>query len=189
MVTHHLIFEGSELAGKTWIMSEIYKKLEKKYGRSKTRLDGCFWLNCDFGLLGSEKGKPVIKSYLPILNELKDKNTIIEKFHLTDAVFNDLYSGVKTDFEDEEDELSRLGYKIVLITFKEDENLLAGRIKDRLNLYPHYERVVKRPADYIRQQKEYIKKIKNTKLPYLIVETEFLPDQKPIVEILNWIGE
>jgi len=28
---HHLIFEGAELAGKTWLMSQIYNYLQPKY--------------------------------------------------------------------------------------------------------------------------------------------------------------
>ena len=38
---HHLIFEGAELSGKSWIMSQIYNYLEPKYNQSKDILDGC----------------------------------------------------------------------------------------------------------------------------------------------------
>lgn len=77
----------------------------------------------------------------------------------------------------------------MLVTFPEDEKVLEKRIKDRLNLYPHYERILRNPEWYIQKQREYIKEIKKSKLPYLIVETNKLPDDDLIKQILRWIGE
>ena len=60
---HHLIFEGAELAGKSWIMSQIYDQLEPKYNKNKVVLDGCHWFNSDVGIFGTEFGRPVIDHY------------------------------------------------------------------------------------------------------------------------------
>ena len=61
---HHLIFEGAELAGKSWIMSQVYNHLEPKYNSNQGLLDGCHWFNCDVGVFGSEHGRRVIGQYL-----------------------------------------------------------------------------------------------------------------------------
>lgn len=186
---HHLIFEGAELAGKSWLMSQVYDYLEPKYNRNKVVLDGCHWFNCDIGIYGTEKGLPVINHYIKIFNEIQDKNLIVEKLHLSDIVYNRLYRKAEVDYAKQEKLLNVSDFKIILCIFPEDKSLLEKRIKDRLNLYPHYEAILKSPEWYIEQQREYIKEIKKTRLPYLIVETDKLPDQKPVKDILDWLGE
>src|SRR5512145_322970 len=74
---HHLIFEGAELSGKSWLMSQIYDRLEPKYNRNKNILDGCHWFNCDVGVYGTEHGKPVIEHFCRIFAELQDKNLLV----------------------------------------------------------------------------------------------------------------
>lgn len=187
--THHLIFEGAELAGKSWLMSQVYEYLEPKYNRNKNVLDGCHWFNCDIGIYGTEKGAPVINHYLKIFEELADKNLIIEKLHLSDIVYNRLHRKIEVDYQKTEKRLHDLNFKIILCTFPEDKKLLEKRIKDRLNLYPHYEAILQKSEWYIEQQHEYIKEIEKTKLPYLIVEANILPDMNLLKKILNWIGE
>ena len=188
-MSHHLIFEGAELAGKSWLMSEIYNFLEPKYNRGGKVLNGCHWFNCDIGFYGTDHGKAIIKNYLKIFEELKDTNLIIEKFHLSDNVYNKIHRNKDVDYSKEEKELKKLNFKIVLVTFPEDEEIIKERIKDRLNLYPHYSRIVQEPKWYIKQQQMYLKLIEQSELDFLIVKAEKLPDKNMVKKILNWVGE
>lgn len=188
-MTHHLIFEGAELSGKSWLMSQIYDFLEPKYNQNGFILDGCHWFNCDVGVYGTKHGKPIIKQYLKILGELKNKNILLEKFHLSDIVYNRLHRHKEIRYKTLENELLKLNYKIILCLLPENEKIIKKRIKDRLNLYPHYEKILRNPDWYIKQQREYLKEIKKTKFPYLIIKTNKLPDKKIVEKILKWIGE
>ena len=71
----------------------------------------------------------------------------------------------------------------------ENENIIKQRIRDRLNLYPHYESILHKPDWYIKQQREYEKELAKDKLPYLIIETDILPDNGLLDKVLKWIGE
>jgi hypothetical protein len=188
-MAHHLIFEGAELSGKSWVMSRIYDFLEPKYNKNKQLLDGCHWFNCDVGIYGTKHGKPVIKNYLKTFEELKEKNLLIEKLHLSDKIYNRLYNKKEINYAAEEKKLKKLNFKIILLTFPENKKNLKKRIAGRLNLYPHYERILRDPEWYIKQQGEYLKEIKKTKLPYLILNTNELPDEKLVKKILSWIEE
>lgn len=185
----HIIFEGAELTGKSWLMSEIYNYLEPKYNHSKTVLDGCHWFNCDIGIFGTPNGKPIIDNYLKIFKTLKNKNIIVEKLHLADLIYNRLHNKKEINYKQIEKALKDLNFKIILCTFPEDKKLISKRIKDRLNLYPHYSRILQTPDWYINQQREYLKEIKNTKLPYFIIEAKTLPDKTLSEKILKWLGE
>jgi len=184
---HKIIFEGAELTGKSWIMSQVYNAIEPKHRKSKNILDGCNWFNADNGVFGTENSLGVINGYLKIFEALKTRNIIVEKFILSDEIYQKLHNGLEVDYSQQKDKLLELGFKIVLITFKEDKELIKKRIQDRLNLYPHYEEILQSVDWYINQQKEYKKKIKSSGLPYLIVETNVLPDDKIVSDILNWI--
>jgi thymidylate kinase len=186
---NHLIFEGAELAGKSWLMSQVYDFLEPKYNQGKVLLDGCHWFNCDVGVFGTKHGRKIIDNYLNIFDELKNKNILVEKLHISDIVYNRLHRGVEIDYRLQEDILNKLNFKIVLIVFPEDKDLLNKRIQDRLKLYPHYERILRDPDWYIKQQREYLKEIEKTKLPSLIIETKTLPDPSLTEKILTWINE
>lgn len=186
---HHLIFEGAELAGKSWLMSQIYDYLEPKYNQNKVMLDGCHWFNCDVGVYGTKHGQVVVEKYLEIFEELKNKNLIVEKLHLADKIYRRLHFGEETDYSEIEKRLEKLNFKIILITFPEDEEVLKKRIQDRLNLYPHYERILQDPKWYIAQQREYRAELEKCKLPHLIIETNVLPDDSLVEKILKWIGE
>jgi hypothetical protein len=186
---YHLIFEGAELAGKSWLMSQVYDRLEPKYNKSKVILDGCHWFNCDVGIYGTEHGRPVIEHYLEIFRELHDHNLLIEKFHLSDIVYNRLHFKREVDYGEVEKILEDMDFKIIFVTFPEESGLLKKRIHDRLNVYPHYERILRDPEWYIAQQREYRREIKKSKLPVLTVETRTLPDYGQVDKILEWIGE
>ncbi|NCF75020.1 MAG: hypothetical protein GWO87_00855 [Xanthomonadaceae bacterium] len=186
---HHIIFEGAELAGKSFLMSQIYDYLEPKYNKNKKVLDGCHWFNCDVGVYGTKYGKPVIKNYLKIFQELKNKNLLIEKFYISDKIYNRLNNYREVKYKEIERKLFGLNFKIILVVFPENKRILEKRIEDRLNLYPHYERILRNYKWYIKQQKEYLKETKKSKLPYFIVETKKLPDNNLTKKILKWIKE
>lgn len=185
----HLIFEGAELTGKSWLMAQIYDYLEPKYNQNRIILDGCHWFNCDVGIYGTKHGQPVIKSYLKIFKELKDKNLLIEKFHISDIVYSRIHHKKEINYKEVEKKLKELNFKVVLVTMPEDERVIKRRIKDRLRLYPHYERILRDPGWYLKQQREYLKEIKKTVLPHLIIKTKSLPDKRLTRKILKWIGE
>lgn len=186
---HHLIFEGAELTGKSWLMSQVYNRLEPKYNQGGFVLDGCHWLNCDVGIFGTENSAPVIDGYLQIFSALKKQNIIVEKFHLSDSVYQELFNNKIVDYPAVEKILQELDFKIILITMPDNPELISRRLTDRLNLYPHYARIKQGPEWYIKQQNLYLKKIKNSKLPYLIIPTDKLPDEKPVKQILGWLNE
>ncbi len=186
---HHLIFEGAELAGKSWLMSQIYDNLEPKYNNKKKLLDGCHWFNSDVGVYGTKHGKIIINNYLNIFDELKNKNLIVEKLYISDIVYNRLHRKKEINYKNIENKLKKLNFKIILITFPDNKKILKQRIQDRLNLYPHYERILHNPEWYINQQKEYLKELEKSKLKSLIIKTNQLPDKFLVNKILNWIGE
>jgi len=186
---HHLIFEGPELAGKSWVMSQVYEHLEKKYNQSGVVLDGCHWFNCDVGIFGTEYGQPVIEKYLDIAAILTDKNILMEKLHISDIVYNRMHFKREINYAAAEKKLKGLDFKIIFITFPENEQIIEQRIRDRLNLYPHYERILKSPKWYISQQAEYRKEMEKSQLPYLNINTERFPDPACAQKILKWIKE
>lgn len=188
-MTHHLIFEGAELSGKSWLMSKVYDYLEPKYNKNKVVLDGCHWFNCDVGVYGTKSGKKIIKHYLEIFQELKNKNLMVEKFHISDIVYNRLHFQRHINYKEEEKKLKQFDFKIIFVKFPENKKVLKKRIQDRLNLYPHYEKILRNIEWYLTQQKEYEKEIKKTSLSSLIIETNILPDIGLVDKILEWIGE
>lgn len=189
---HHLIFEGAELVGKSFLMSQIYDVLEKRDNSHKKILNGCHWFNCDVGIFGTPQGQNVINKYIDILEILKDKNVLLEKLHLTDHVYHLLYDNKKTDYISQEKRLKELNAKIILITVK-DQSVFAERLPDRINNTPHYKRVAQTPADYWRQQETYLKLIKHSQLDHIIIDFSKPLDKKfvrnQVDKILKWIGE
>jgi hypothetical protein len=126
---------------------------------------------------------------LKIFKALKDKNLLVEKFYISDIIYNRIYQKKETDYKKAEKKLKELNFKIVLVTMPENERIIKERIKDRLKIYPHYGRILQDYRQYIRQQQEYLKEIKKINLPYLIVEAKKLPDEKLARKILKWIKE
>lgn len=184
-----IIFEGAELAGKSWIMSQVYEYLEPKYNSAGNIFDGCHWFNSDNGVFGTSPSRGVIEGYLQIFEALREKSIIVEKFTLSDEIYQKLHNNLDYDYSRVNHRLVELGFKIVLITFPEDKEKLQARIQDRLNLYPHYERIL-HPIDwYQKQQAMYRERIEKQGLPYLIADTDILPDDNLVKEIIAWIDE
>ena len=81
-----------------------------------------------------------------------------------------------------------MGVKIILCTVTPDKEIFKKRIQDRLNLYPHYERILRDPDWYLEQQEQYKSEIKNSSLDYLEIDMTEIPNKKAD-DILQWIGE
>ena len=182
----HLIFEGAELTGKSFIISQVYDFIEKKYSTSRNILNGCHWFNLDIGIFGSKYASQYIKQYLAILSLLKRKNLILEKFYIADQVYQKFYNNKNIKYTAIEQELKKLNFKIILCTIEKDEDLIKQRLKDRINLYPHYKRIATKPKNYIKQQDLYIEFIKKSKLPYLEIDLTKLPNKKAVNKILQY---
>jgi len=186
---HKIIFEGPELSGKSYLMSQLFDFLEPKYNSGSKIMDGCHWFNCDVGIFGTKYGQAVLTKYLEIMGTMSGTNIMIEKFHLTEAVYQKVYNQQDFDFSESDNRLNNLNAKIILTTFDEDEELLKKRLQDRLNHYPHYQRIAQEPADYIRQQQLYLELIKKSQLKYLVINASQLPNQTLVEEILKFLGE
>lgn len=152
-------------------------------------MDGCHWFNCDVGLFGTRFGLTALQKYLELMEEINDANVMIEKFHLTEAVYQQLYNQKDFDFSNLEKRLAKLKTKIIMVTFNEDEEFLQKRLQDRLNLYPHYARIAQTPKDYIAQQRMYLALLKKSKLDNLVINASGLPDEKLTQKILEFLGE
>lgn len=186
---HKIIFEGAELAGKSYLMSQVYNNIEPKYNSGGHILDGCHWLNLDIGIYGTPFGQIALARYVELLEDLKDTNVIAEKFHLTEAVYQKLYNNNDFDFSSIEKKLKEIKAKIILLIFDEDEKLLQQRLSDRLKLHPHYSCIAQKPADYIKQQRLYLELIKKSQLDYLIINSSKLPNPFLVDKILEFIRE
>lgn len=186
-MAYHIIFEGAELSGKSWIMSEIYKELEPQYATSPNIMDGCYWFNCDLGFFGTKVAPKIMKNYVRIFRNLKEKNILVEKFQLANQIYSELNQVSFNDFKKIERKLKKLNFKIVFLSFPEDETLLAKRLQDRLSLYPNYKRIAKTPADYIKQQALYKQRIENSTLEHITIEISNFPDLQAVQKIQDWI--
>jgi len=186
---HKIIFEGAELTGKSYLMSQAFNDIEPKYNSGGRILDGCHWFNCDVGIFGTNLGETALNKYLDLVEAIAESNVMLEKFHLTQAVYQKIYNGQDFDFSAIEERLKKLGTKIVMVTFDEDEELITKRLADRLKLYPHYSRIVQKPIDYIHQQQVYLELLKQSQLEYLVVNASQLPNPFLVEEILKFLGE
>lgn len=186
---HNIIFEGPELAGKSYLMSQVFDYLEPKYNTGGKIMDGCHWFNCDVGIFGTKFGQIALTKYLELMEEINDTNVMVEKFHLTEAVYQKIYQNKDFDFTDIENRLKTIKAKVILVTFDENEDLIKKRLQDRLNLYPHYDRIAQQPQDYLKQQRVYTELIKSSQLEYLIVNASVLPNQALVDDILTFLQE
>jgi len=185
-VPTHLIFEGPELSGKSFLISQIYPLLEQNNFSSPHFLDGCFWFNCDLGFFGTQYGQPLIQKYMEMVNLLQAKPLILEKFHLSDLVYRKQYCQELPDYSAVEKKLLEMNFKVILTTFKDDGAVLQKRLSDRLKLYPHYRRIAKDAAFYIQQQKLYRQVVSQSTLPYLEVTlNHFSPEE--YTPVLDWL--
>ncbi|MBU0999932.1 hypothetical protein KKE78_00850 [Patescibacteria group bacterium] len=183
----HLIFEGAELSGKSFLMSQIYPILESKNFTSDNFLNGCFWINSDIGIFGTQYGTKVIQEYIKIAEILKGKPILFEKFHLSDMVYKEQSGQEVIDYSAVEERLKKLGFKIVLTVFEENPALIKQRLKDRIKLYPHYRRIAKPPEYYIKQQRLYLDLIKKSSLPYKIVKLQSFSEDET-AELFKWLS-
>lgn len=181
----HLIFEGAELSAKSFLISTIYPVLEKRDHTYPNVLDGCYWFNSDVGIFGTDKGPAVISKYVEMAEVLKEKNILFEKLHISDAIYQKSYRGVDTDYTFIEARLKTLGFKIVLTTFREEEELIRKRLEERIKLYPHYARIAKPVSFYLQQQELYRTAVKNSILPYLEVDMSDY-DSTNGQKVLDW---
>ncbi|MEI7498230.1 MAG: hypothetical protein WCK11_03020 [Candidatus Falkowbacteria bacterium] len=186
---HHLIFEGAELSGKSWIMSQVYNYLQPKFNQNQGRLDGCHWINSDIGVYGDSLGLPLLKTYCELFTVLASRNLIVEKFYLADAVYHSMAGKQVSNYTEIENKLVELDFKYVLCLLPEDENIIQKRLEDRLRLYPHYKIIAQEPRWYIEQQQTYLKLIQHSKIPCLMIQTYSFPDELILPKILRWLGE
>ncbi len=180
----HLIFEGAELSGKSYLMSRLYTQLESEHFTSPNILDGCIWINSDVGVFGGEHGPSIVLKYVEIAEELKEKNLMFEKLQISDKAYQKIYNGIDLDYSKIEERLNKLNFKIVFTTFREDPELIKKRLSDRLALYPHYERIKKAPDFYIEQQRAYRELVKESALPCFEIDMSEIVDKSS--EILSW---
>lgn len=188
-MSQRLIFEGAELSGKSFVMSQVYDFLEPKYNSGGRILDGCHWFNCDVGLFGTPYGQVTLNKYVEMFEQLGDTNLMIEKFHISEAVYQYIYNQRTYDFSELEQRLLALGAKIIVTTFAQDEELIKKRLQDRINLYPHYQRIAQEPRAYLHQQEVFLEILKKSKLPSLMIDSSVLPNPKIIEQTLDFIGE
>jgi len=188
----HIIFEGAELVGKSFFISQIFDVLEKKYNTSNKILNGCHWFNCDNGVFGSSEGKKIIDEYIKILEVLKDKNVIFEKFHLSDAVYNQIYNKKKISYSKEENILKEMDTRLVLITV-ESVDVFKNRILDRLKNTPEYKRILQKPNKYWMMQEKYIEMFEKSSLEKIRIDMSFPLDKKFVKKqtkkVLSFLGE
>ncbi len=95
---HHLIFEGAELCGKSYLISQIYNSLEEKYNKSKYVLDGCHWFNCDVGIFGTENGKGVVESDTDMMDKIQESNRILEKYNISEKTCSRIFSAIELKY-------------------------------------------------------------------------------------------
>ena len=183
-----LIFEGAELSGKSFIMSQIYNHLEPKYNTGGRRLNGCVWFNTDVGIYGGKHSALVMERFIDIAEHITDRPVMFEKFHISDIVYFNIYKNQKIQYNEYEKRLKKLNAKIIFCSIDEDEALFEHRLKDRLNLYPHYIKIAQTPKEYIAQQQIYKQIIKKSSLPVLPINSSVLPNDKIIKDIINWIS-
>lgn len=187
---HKLIFEGVELVGKSHIIQQIYDFLEKKYNTNRHILNGCHWFNSDIGIFGTKDSQLIIEKYLEMAEILKDSNIIFEKFHLSDAVYHSLENKKRGfNYKSTEDRLLSLGAKIILCTVSKDPIIFEKRLKDRLTSHRHYERISRKPEEYVDIQNIYVEIAKMSRIPILQIDLTKIPNPKATRDILEWISE
>lgn len=184
----HLIFEGAELSGKSFLMSQVYPVLEKRYSRSAKILDGCAWFNSDNGVMGSPQANAVVEKYVEIAEVLQNRAIMFEKLHLSDIVYSVLANKPQPDYSKIEKKLSLLNFKIVFTTFLKDPDVIKHRLQERLNLYPHYQKIAKEPEFYFHQQDIYRSTLARSILPSLEITLSDFSDSE-IKPLLDWIDK
>ncbi len=183
---HKLIFEGPELAGKSYVIHGVWDFLERKYNLTNTILDGCIWFNADVGIFGTDFGWPVIKKYIEIGNILKSKCVIFEKFHIT----NHIYTNYKNSdvFTSIDQILYEEGFELIHVSSQFSTNEIQQRINDRLKSNSSYARIAKPPDWYKEKRDEYINLVNESKLKSYTVTNTYFPNNNH-EKVLRWLGE
>ncbi len=179
-----LIFEGAELVGKSTLTSATYQRLVHAYTSSNQILDGCYYLYCDIGVFSTPLARDYLFHMAKIIELMKQRNVVLDKFHLSDEVYQDEYHGKVVSHRWVEDEILRpLDTRIILVTVSEEH--LEQRLQQRLKSDPHYA-LIKKPFDfYKRMQERYLQKIQDTTLECLQVDGA-LPPEENVTKILAW---
>src|SRR3989344_5501330 len=188
-MSHLLLFEGSELTGKSFLMSQLYDWLEKKYNSDPNLLNGCHWLNCDIGILGDRYAGWCLNKLAEMVEPMTDRNIIIEKFHLSDLAYRAFHQLPEISYNELEARLAKRQAKIIFTRINPDPALFEQRLKDRLQLYPHYARIAKTPAQYIKLQELYEHYLQRSQLPSLTIDSSQLPNPELLDQILTWLKE
>jgi len=182
-----LIFEGVELAGKSWVLSQLYPLLEGLGSTSPIFLNGCIWFNCDIGLLGDTYGSALMQHQIKLAQTIPDRSMIWEKFHFSDQAYRLFHGLEKISYNGLEDQLMALEAKVIFCQIRPDVELFKQRLADRLRLYPHYQRIAKSPEEYLRLQETYQQILADSILPHLILDTSQLPNTNLATRILDWL--
>lgn len=179
-----LIFEGAELVGKSTLTAATYQRLVHAYTSSNEILDGCYYLYCDIGIFSTPLAKDYIYHMAKIIELMKQRNVVLDKFHLADEVYQQEYRGKTVSHRWVEDEILRpLGTRMILVTVSEEH--LEQRLQQRLQSDPHYA-LIKKPFDfYKRMQQRYLEAIQHTTLDWLQVDGAAPPEEN-VTQILAW---
>jgi hypothetical protein len=179
-----LIFEGAELTGKSTLTAATYQRLVFPYTTTNEILDGCYYLYCDIGVFSTPIAHDYLYHMAKIVELMRYRNVVIDKFHLSDEVYQAEYRGRHVSHRWVEDRILRpLGTRIVLVTISPD--LLRERLRRRLETDPHYA-LIQKPLDfYPRLQERYQRAARETTLPVLVVDGAAAPDEN-VSRILRW---
>lgn len=184
--THHLIFEGAELTGKSYLIHQVWNFLEEKYNTGQGIMDGCTWFNADVGLFGSKDGWPLVEGYLNIARTLRHRNLIFEKLHFTQHIYSEMIDEEKFLAADEA--LADLGFRVVLTTVDNDPYIFEYRLGERLKSNHSYQRIARTPEEYLESQNRYRRLSEKSKLDVLVVNNTQIPNELG-KSILGWLGE
>jgi len=180
----HLIFEGAELTGKSFTIQGVWNALEQQNNSGQGVMDGCIWFNADVGVYGTKDGWPLIQHYLDIINTLSHKNLIFEKFHLTQHLYTKNSNTQRV--EGVENILLEHDFRLIITTVQPQEEKIQQKLDERLKSMPAYQRIARTPKEYLEMQENYLKLVKKSKLPSLILDNTDLPNNNA-EKVLKWI--
>lgn len=181
-----ILIEGSELTGKSYIISRLYAHFEPRYKKSDVLLDGALWINCDVGIFGGPFGHHALTTYLDLIEPIWDRMIFLEKFHISHFAL--MRDGHTFDaFAAIEKRLAKLSAQILYCDIEGGEEIYEQRLVDRLALYPHYQRIARRPQLYREQQDSYRQLMQKSRLPWKRFDTTVLPNDAIIQDAISWI--
>ena len=182
-----IIVEGAELTGKSFIISQLYRALQPRFQTHPHILNGCHWFNNDVGLLGDVSGERLLEHHTNLIESLPDRLIILEKFHLSHAIYAEIYSGADFRYNSLESRLAERGAVLLLCALESADAIWQQRLAERLRLYPHYGRIAQKPAGYQQQQELYQQRFDSSQLPKKRLDTTHLPNDQLITSTLRWL--